>query len=126
MQDIAGSKEAVRLLKNHDTFLMELRLGMEKDQEQLRTDIDDKIQLSQIIFKAVAELQKKKDYINSLEGELQQYRLMEKDYETLRVRHQEELHRSEDLATVSAHFDPGSGGSARKRQGERGGDQPAH
>lgn len=119
MQDIAASKEAVRLLKSHDTFLMELRLGMEKDQEQLRSDIDDKIQLSQIIFKAVAELQKKKDYIGSLEAELQQYRLMEKDYEGLRVRHQEELARSEDLANVCYICDLGSGGSPRKRQGER-------
>ena len=50
MQDISGGKEAVRLLKAHDTFLTEIRLLAERDQENLRGDIDEKMQLVQIVL----------------------------------------------------------------------------
>lgn len=49
MQDISSGKEAVRLLKAHDTFLTEIRLLVERDQESLRGDIDERMQLTQIV-----------------------------------------------------------------------------
>ena len=49
MQDISTGKEAVRLLKAHDTFLTEIRLLVERDEENLRGDVDEKMQLAQIV-----------------------------------------------------------------------------
>jgi len=49
MQDSGLGKEAVKALKHHDNFLTEMRLLVEKDQDSLRQDIDDKIQLAQIV-----------------------------------------------------------------------------
>lgn len=49
MQDLGSGKEAVRLLKAHDTFLTEIRLLVERDQESLRADVDEKMQLAQIV-----------------------------------------------------------------------------
>lgn len=57
MQDMSGSKEAVRLLKAHDTFLTEVRLLVERDQENLRGDIDEKMQLVQIVLAAKPDKQ---------------------------------------------------------------------
>ena len=39
-------KEAVRSLKTHDTFLSEIKLNLDKDQEGLRQDIQEKMQLT--------------------------------------------------------------------------------
>ena len=105
MQDSGLGKEAVKALKHHDNFLTELRLLVEKDQDNLRQDIDDKIQLTQIVVsynkisKAVGEIQKKKDYIASLESDILGYRAMEEDFESLKAKHQHETLRSNDMAS---------------------------
>ena len=49
MQDLGLGKEAIRSLKSHDAFLTELKLLVEKDQDGLRQDIEDKIHLTQIV-----------------------------------------------------------------------------
>jgi len=73
------------------------------------------------VTKAVAEIQKRKDYTCALESDLQQYRNLEEDFENLKIVYEKEKLKNADLTGVTSCVIGGAERAAEERQRRIGG-----
>ena len=50
MQDTGATRDLMRTLKGHDMYLAEIRMHIEKDQDSLKLEIEDKMAVTQQVY----------------------------------------------------------------------------